>query len=64
MTRYTDTPSAGDVVILRAFEDCPRHLFEVADVHDDLITGVALTGPLRGSYGEPELHLIEAVIRL
>jgi len=58
------TPKAGDVVVLCATDDTPRHLFEVEDVHDDLITGVALTGPLRGSYGEPELHLIEAVIRL
>ena len=57
-------PNPGDVVILKAFEDVPRHLFEVEESHDDLITGVALTGPLRGSYGEPELHLIEAVIRL
>lgn len=57
-------PTPGDVVVLGAFDDVPRHLFEVAEVHEDLITGVALTGPLRGSYGEPERHLIEAVIRL
>jgi hypothetical protein len=50
-------------VVLRATEDAPRHLFEVQKVHDDLITGVALTGPLRGCYGEPDLELIEAILR-
>jgi hypothetical protein len=56
-------PNPGDIVVLRATEDAPRHLFEVQKVHDDLITGVALTGPLRGCYGEPDLELIEAILR-
>jgi len=56
-------PKPGDVVILRATEDVPRHLFEVQEVHDDLITGVALTGALRGCYGEPDLELIQAILR-
>jgi len=57
-------PTPGDVVIIKAFDDIPRHLFEVEEVHADLITGLALTGPFRGHYGEPERNLIEAVIRL
>lgn len=59
----TERPEPGDVVVLRAFDDVPRHLFEVEDVLDDLITGVALTGPLRGSYGEPIFDLVEAILR-
>jgi hypothetical protein len=50
----------GDVVVIRAFEDVPRHTFLVHSVEDDCITGVALSGPLSGSYGEPDLELIEA----
>ena len=60
----TERLEPGDVVIIGAFDDVPRHLFEVQEVHDDLITGVALTGPLKGCYGEPERAQIEAVIRL
>ena len=32
------------------------------EVFDDLVTGVALTGPLAGEYGEPELGMIVQVI--
>jgi hypothetical protein len=49
----------GDVVVIRAFEDVLRHTFLVHSVEDDCITGVALSGPLSGSYGEPDLELIE-----
>lgn len=56
-------PEPNDVIVLKAFEDVPRHLFEVHSIDDDHITGVALTGPLRGCYGEPDLELIEAILR-
>lgn len=49
----------GDVVVIRAFDDVPAHTFLVHSVQDDCITGVALSGPLSGSYGEPDLELIE-----
>ena len=32
------------------------------EVYEDLVTGTALTGPLAGEYGEPEIELITAVI--
>jgi hypothetical protein len=47
-------------VVIRAFEDVPSHAFLVHSVEEDCITGVALSGPLSGSYGEPDLELIEA----
>jgi len=47
-----------DVVVLRALDDIPEHLFQVWEVFDDCITGYSLTGPLAGVYGEPGLELI------
>ena len=51
----------GDVVVIRADEDWPEHLFRVDEVHDDLVTGIAITGPLKDAYGEPVLDLILCV---
>lgn len=52
----------GDVVVIGAFDDVPEHWFQVEDVLDDCITGVALTGPLAGEYGEPELDMVVRVV--
>ena len=52
----TETIRPGDVVTILAFDDVPEHLFRVDEVHDDCVTGVALTGPLTGEYGEPDLY--------
>jgi hypothetical protein len=52
----------GDVVVIGAFEDVPEHWFQVEDVLDDCITGVALTGPLAGEYGEPEIRMVVRVL--
>lgn len=48
----------GDVVVIRAGEDWPEHLFRVDEVYDDLVTGCAITGPLKDEYGEPDFDLI------
>ncbi len=45
---------AGDVVTIKAFDEVPEHLFLVQEVFEDFVAGVALTGPLAGSYGEPD----------
>ena len=47
------------VVVIRAFDDVPEHLFRIHSVEQDCVTGIALTGPLAGSYGEPPLELIK-----
>lgn len=52
----------GDVVIVAAFDEVPEHQFLVQEVYEDCVTGVALTGPLAGEYGEPELALIVRVV--
>ena len=36
----------GCVVLIAAFDDIPEHQFQVDEVFDDLVTGIALTGPL------------------
>ena len=54
----TEAIRPGDVVTIQAFDDVPEHLFRVAEVHDYCVTGVALTGPLAGQYGEPDLSMV------
>ncbi|SEM27454.1 hypothetical protein SAMN05443999_11813 [Roseovarius azorensis] len=51
----------GTVVVIRAFDDVPEHLFMVDTVEEDRVTGEALTGPFAGSYGEPPLDLIKGI---
>ncbi|MDV7145931.1 hypothetical protein R3X27_24915 [Tropicimonas sp. TH_r6] len=48
----------GVVVVLRPLDDIPQHLFRIAEIYDDCVTGYSLTGPLAGEYGEPDLDLI------
>ncbi len=42
-------------MLLAGFDDIPEHAFLVEEVFEDLITGTALTGPLSGEYGEPDI---------
>ena len=52
----------GCIVLISAFDDVPEHQFEVEEVFEDLVTGVVLTGPLAGEYGEPNLEMILRVL--
>ena len=52
------TVRPGEVVVVVAFDEVPEHLFLVQEVFEDFVAGVAVTGPLAGSYGEPELALV------
>lgn len=56
------TPKEGDLIVIRAFDDIPEHLFRIQEVHDDCITGHATTGPLAGEYGEPDIDLILRIV--
>jgi hypothetical protein len=51
----------GAIVVIAAFDAIPEHLFRIDEVHEDCVTGIALSGPLEGEYGEPELALIKAL---
>ena len=59
MTRHL---RPGSIVVIAAFDDVPEHRFRIDEVHDDCVTGVALTGPLVGQYGEPPIELIVRVV--
>ena len=52
----------GDVVLIAAFDDVPEHWFRVDEVFEDCVTGVAVTGPLAGEYGEPDRSMIVRVV--
>ena len=54
----------GCVVLIKGFDDIPAHQFLVDEVFDDFITGKALTGPLAGEYGEPEITLVFEVLSM
>ena len=54
--------SVGVTVVISAFDDVPEHLFLVQSVEDDCITGIAVSGPLTGSYGEPPIELIVSIV--
>jgi len=51
----------GSRVIITTFDDVPEHLFEVHTVEDGFVTGMALTGPFAGEYGEPDIEMILGV---
>ncbi|UWR10626.1 hypothetical protein [Sulfitobacter mediterraneus] len=56
-----DDLQEGDVVVIRAFDDWPEHLFEVDETFDDCVSGYSITGPLAGVYGEPGFELIKSI---
>ena len=60
MTDLTITP--GCTVLIAGFDDIPSHQFLVDEVFEDCITGTALTGPLAGEYGEPDIALVLQVL--
>ena len=60
MTNPTITP--GCLVLIAGFDDIPEHRFLVEEVFEDCITGTALTGPLAGEYGEPDITLVLRVL--
>jgi hypothetical protein len=60
MTDLTITP--GSIVLIASFDDIPEHSFRVEEVFEDCITGTALTGPLAGEYGEPDITLVLQVL--
>jgi hypothetical protein len=62
MTEQTLRLAPGCTVVIAAFDDVPEHRFQVEEILDDCITGIALTGPFAGDYGEPELALILRVV--
>ena len=58
----TSNITPGSTVLIAGFDDIPSHQFLVEEVFEDCITGTALTGPLAGEYGEPDIGLVLRVL--
>ena len=58
----TSDLTPGMHVLLRAFDDVPEHVFELHTTEDGFVTGMALTGPFAGEYGEPDIELVLRVL--
>ena len=58
----TSDITLGTRVLIRAFDDVPEHVFEVHTIEDGYVTGMAVTGPLAGEYGEPDIELVLQVL--
>ena len=52
----------GCIVLIAGFDDIPEHEFRIEEIYEEFVTGMALSGPVAGEYGEPEIELITAVI--
>lgn len=59
---FSSVVISGSVVVLKALDEVPPHLFRVDSIVDDTLCGVALTGPLAGEYGEPDKELVDRII--
>ena len=53
---------SGCIVLIEGFDDIPEHEFRIEEIYEDCITGTALTGPLAGEYGEPDIALVLRVL--
>ena len=62
MDKHTLPITPGCTVLIAGFDDIPEHAFLVEEVFEDLVTGIALTGPLSGEYGEPDITLVLRVL--
>ena len=62
MDMHTPPITPGCTVLIAGFDDIPAHVFLVEEVFEDLVTGIALTGPFAGEYGEPDIALVLRVL--
>ena len=52
----------GCIVLIEGFDDIPEHEFRIEEIYEEFVTGMALSGPFAGEYGEPDIEMIAAVI--
>ena len=58
----TSDITPGTRVLIRAFDDVPEHVFVIHTIEDGYVTGIALTVPFAGEYGEPDIELVLRVL--
>lgn len=49
-------------MLIEGFDDIPEHEFRIDEIYEEFITGMALSGPLAGEYGEPDKEMIVKLI--
>ena len=46
------------IVLIEGFDDIPEHEFRIEEIYEEFVTGMALSGPFAGEYGEPDIEMI------
>ena len=52
----------GCIGLIECFDDIPEHEFRIAEIYEEFVTGMALSGPFAGEYGEPDKEMIVKLI--
>ena len=52
----------GSIVLIEGFDDIPEHEFSIEEIYEEFVTGMALSGPFAGEYGEPDIEMIVKLI--
>ena len=52
----------GSIVLIAGFDDIPEHEFRIEEIYEEFVTGMALSGPFAGEYGEPDIEMIVEII--
>jgi hypothetical protein len=52
----------GCIVLIEGFDDIPEHEFRIEEIYEEFVTGMALSGPFAGEYGEPDIELVLRVL--
>jgi len=52
----------GCIVLIACFDDIPEHEFRIDEIYEEFVTGMALSGPFAGEYGEPDIEMIVKLI--
>ena len=53
---------SGCIVLIEGFDDIPEHEFRIEEIYEEFVTGMALSGPFAGEYGEPDIEMIVKLI--
>ena len=49
-------------MLIAGFDDIPEHEFRIEEIYEEFVTGMALSGPFVGEYGEPDKEMIVKII--
>ena len=52
----------GCIVLIAGFDDIQEHEFRIEEIYEEFVTGMALSGPFAGEYGEPDIKMIVKVM--